>query len=182
MSSSDGINKKLMLDLAEEKFRRLNEKMKEQSIIATVVLIGGFAGTYLLDTFRRTYDIDFLMSEINNSAKRRTWWELIEDYGIEEVTVVEVPPVEEIIAHDTLTYSNLTIIIPTIEYLAITKIFSDRKKDEEDLVQQGILVNCDPQKLEEMIKLYKGDILNPNNMNYNFHTLKDKLSEYGINF
>lgn len=99
---------------------------------------------------------------------------------MEEVTVVEVPPVEEIEANDKLEYSNLTVIIPTIEYFAVSKIFSIRAKDEYDLIHQGILDACDPEKLGEMIKLYKGDILNPNNMNYNFHTLKEEFKKYGI--
>lgn len=100
--------------------------------------------------------------------------------NIEGVTVVEVPPLEEMEFSDKLEFSNLIVKIPTIEFYAITKIFSDRQKDEDDLIHQKIIESCDPKKLSTLIKLYKGDILNPDNMNYNFHTMKDFLKRYNI--
>lgn len=102
------------------------------------------------------------------------------DNNIEGVTVVEVPPLEEIEVFNKLEFTNLTVKIPTIEFFAITKIFSDRQKDEDDLVQQRIIEACDSEKLSKLIKLYRGDIINPNNANYNFHTLKDFLNKHNI--
>ncbi|EOB3492803.1 DUF6036 family nucleotidyltransferase [Enterococcus hirae] len=169
------------LGMLKSQLQELNDKMAEQDIFATVVLIGGFAGRYLLDNYRQTLDIDFLVSSITDEAdKAPKWRSLLNQLDMEEVTVVEVPPVEEIEIYDKMEFGNLTVVIPTIEYFAITKIFSDRKKDEEDLIQQKILEHCDPEKLQKMISLYKGDVLNPDNHNYNFHTLKDEFLKYGI--
>ncbi|EGO7558472.1 DUF6036 family nucleotidyltransferase [Enterococcus faecalis] len=161
--------------------QKLNSQLKEESIKTEVVLIGGWAGRFLLNDYRQTLDIDFLLARINDASKERTWRELLFENGMEEVTVVEVPPVEEIESHDVLEFSNLTVRIPTIEYFAVTKIFSERSKDAEDLIQQKILENCDPEKLQKMFSLYKGDLINPNNMNHNFKTLEDVLRDYGIN-
>lgn len=99
--------------------------MYVNDVSATVVLIGGFAGQYLLDNYRQTLDIDFLLKSISNNAKYRTWIDLLTELDMEEVSVVEVPPVEEIEAYSILEYSNLEVIVPTIEYFAVTKIFSD---------------------------------------------------------
>lgn len=168
------------IPVLEEQFKALNHAMYVNDVSATVVLIGGFAGQYLLDNYRQTLDIDFLLKSISNNAKYRTWIDLLTELDMEEVSVVEVPPVEEIEAYSILEYSNLEVIVPTIEYFAVTKIFSDWKKDEEDLVQQGILAACNPVKLQKMLDLYKNDVLNPNNFNSNFNTLKDVLKSYGV--
>lgn len=97
--------------------------MKQQDIYSEVYLIGGFAGRVLLSDFRSTFDIDFILEEINDNHK--------------------------------------------------LDIFND-------LIHQKIIESCDPKKLSTLIKLYKGDILNPDNMNYNFHTMKDFLKRYNI--
>lgn len=47
-------------------------------------------------------------------------------------------------------------------------------------MQQGILAACNPVKLQKMLDLYKNDVLNPNNFNSNFNTLKDVLKSYGV--
>ncbi|OJG56266.1 hypothetical protein RV07_GL004408 [Enterococcus malodoratus] len=158
----------------------LNEQMKQQDIYSEVYLIGGFAGRILLTEFRSTFDIDFILEEINDNQKLSIFNDLMAENNIEGVTVVEVPPLEEMEFSSKLEYSNLVVKIPTIEFYAITKIFSDRQKDEDDLVHQKIIAACDPEKLSQLIKLYKGDILNPDNANYNFHTLKDYLKKYNI--
>lgn len=169
------------LKMLKNQLQALNDKMATDGIFATVVLIGGFAGRYLLSEYRQTLDIDFLVASINDEANKASLWRsLLAELDMEEVTIVEVPPVEEIEAQDKLDFGNLTVIIPTIEYFAITKIFSDRQRDEDDLIHQKILENCDPEKLQQMIDLYMGDILNPNNQNLNVHLLKDEFKKHGI--
>ncbi|WP_137664926.1 DUF6036 family nucleotidyltransferase [Enterococcus hulanensis] len=168
------------IPILESQLEALNQAMVEQNIFTTVILIGGFAGRFLLDGYRQTLDIDFLLSSIDDNSKYDIWRELLFSRGMEEVSVVEVPPVEDIEPFATLTYSNLKVIVPTVEYFAVTKIFSDRKKDEEDLVQQGILAACDPKKLQQMLDEYKDYVLNPNSFNSNYVTLKEVLKSYGI--
>lgn len=168
------------LEYLTERLELLNEQMKQQDIYSEVYLIGGFAGRVLLSDFRSTFDIDFILEEINDNQKLDIFNDLMAENNIEGVTVVEVPPLEEMEFSDKLEFSNLIVKIPTIEFYAITKIFSDRQKDEDDLIHQKIIESCDPKKLSTLIKLYKGDILNPDNMNYNFHTMKDFLKRYNI--
>ena len=168
------------MDFFMKKMEKFNEALKAEDIFVSVVLIGGHAGRFLLDNFRSTFDVDFLMNAINDESKLGTFRELMFRNQIEDVTVVEVPPIEEIEVQDKIEFSNITIAIPTIEYYAITKLFSDRPKDEYDLVDKGILDACDPVKLQKMIDLYKVDVISPNNPNANFNTLKEHLKKYGI--
>ncbi|OTO09238.1 hypothetical protein A5882_003571 [Enterococcus sp. 4E1_DIV0656] len=168
------------MKLFMRKMEKFNEQLANEDISASVILIGGQAGRFLLEDFRMTYDVDFMVKAINDASKASTFRELMFQNDIEDVTVVEVPPLEEIEFQDSIEFSNLTIYIPTIEYFAITKLFSNRPKDEYDLVNIGIIDACDPEKLNEMIHLYKGDVLNVNDPNANFNTLKDFLKSRGI--
>lgn len=147
----------------------INEKLVSKNVSAEVILIGGVLGKCLIDNFRYSFDIDFMLKEVSNY---QTFDDIIDDFGIDLVTVVEVPPIEEMEFKETLEFSNFKVHIPTIEYFAITKLFSDRTKDESDLLGQEILKHCDMKKLDKMVELYKGDINNPDNMNYNFHNFE----------
>lgn len=163
----------------QETFEVLNDEMKENNIYANIFLIGGSAGALLLkDKFRSTLDIDVIIESVTNME---TFQDLIENYGIESVTVVELPPVEEIESKEKIELSNLTVSIPTIEYFALTKIFSDRSKDEYDLIHERIIESCDKEKLAAMIKEYQSFMLNENNPNMNVNTLKEYFKENGIN-
>lgn len=168
------------IKLLEDQLAALNQEMAAKNITATFVLIGGFAGRYLLEDYRHTLDIDFLIKSISSNANAGELNSILEEFAMEEVTVVDVPPAEEFEANDVIEFSNLTVIIPTIEYFAITKIFSDRKKDEEDLIQEGILKACDPEKLSALIKDYRNYALNPDSLNSNYRSLKQVFEDYGI--
>lgn len=159
----------------------LNQDLVEREAKADLVLIGGFAAKYLLEEFRPTIDLDFMVGKLVNETPS-SFNELLENNGMEAVTVVEIPPIEEIKFHETLKYSNLTVSIPTIEYLAISKIFTTRQKDEDDLVDEKLLEHCDPELLSEMLIDYKGFVLNPKNPDLNFNSLKSVFDSYGIKY
>lgn len=159
----------------------LNQDLFERDAKADLVLIGGFAAKYLLEEFRPTIDLDFMVGKLVNETPS-TFNELLENNGMEAVTVVEIPPIEEIEFHETLRYSNLTVSIPAIEYLAISKIFTTRQKDEDDLVDEKLLAHCDPELLSEMLIDYKGFVLNPQNPDLNFNSLKNVFDSYGIKY
>ncbi|MFW7364327.1 DUF6036 family nucleotidyltransferase [Vagococcus fluvialis] len=159
----------------------LNQDLFERDAKADLVLIGGFAAKYLLEEFRPTIDLDFMVGKLVNETPS-SFNELLENNGMEAVTVVEIPPIEEIEFHETLRYSNLTVSIPTIEYLAISKIFTTRQKDEDDLVDEKLLAYCDPELLSEMLIDYKGFVLNPQNPDLNFNSLKNVFDSYGIKY
>lgn len=57
------------LEYLTERLELLNEQMKQQDIYSEVYLIGGFAGRVLLSDFRSTFDIDFILEEINDNQK-----------------------------------------------------------------------------------------------------------------
>ena len=61
-----------------------------------------------------TYDVDFMVQAINDASKESTFRELMFQNDIEDVTVVEVPPLEEIEFQDSIEFSNLTIYIPLL--------------------------------------------------------------------
>lgn len=166
-----------LTDIALTSFELLNETLKENNWTIEVVLIGGQLGAYLLNDFRPTIDIDVLIKSIASGGNQNDVLSALEYNNLEAVTVVEIPPIEEIKFkdEDTIYYSNLTIYIPTIEYFALTKLFSTRLKDEDDLINSRILDVCDKVELLELIDDYKRYLLNPNNLDYNFHNLKDYL-------
>lgn len=72
--------------------------------------------------------------------------------------------------------------IPTIEYLAVSKIFTTRQEDEDDLVGEKLLAHCNPELLSAILFDYKGFILNPNNPDLNFNSLKSIFDLYGIKY
>lgn len=156
----------------------LNAEMAENNVYADVILIGGLLGKYLLKgEFRETIDIDFMVKEVVNDSSFR---KVLAKFYIDEVTVIEIPPPEEIKFAETLRFSNLNVHIPTIEYFALSKLFSTRQKDEEDLKETGILKHSNIPELVNMIDDYKDYVLNPNNKDYNFHNFDDYLQIHGI--
>lgn len=159
----------------------LNQDLAERNANADLVLIDGFAAKYLLEEFRPTIDLDFMVGKLVNETSS-SFNELLENNGMEAVTVVEIPPIEEIEFRETLKYSNLTVSIPTIEYLAISKIFTTRQKDEDDLVDEKLLEHCDRELLSEMLIDYQGFVLNPKNPDLNFNSLKCVFDSYGIKY
>ncbi|ATF25036.1 hypothetical protein CNY62_00835 [Brochothrix thermosphacta] len=169
-----------LTEIVASSFEVLNETLQEKDWNISLVLIGGQLGAYLLSDFRSTFDVDVLIKDIPRDANRKEVEQALYQSNLESVTVVEIPPVEEIEFknEDTIKYSNLTVYIPTIEYFALTKIFSARDKDEADLKEEGILQECNIEKLLELIDEYKKDVLNPNNMNYNFNSLEKLFEQY----
>lgn len=51
------------LEYLNERLELLNEQMKNEEIYSEVYLIGGFAGRILLENFRSTFDIDFILKK-----------------------------------------------------------------------------------------------------------------------
>ena len=101
----------------------LNQDLAERNANADLVLIDGFAAKYLLEEFRPTIDLDFMVGKLVNETSS-SFNELLENNGMEAVTVVEIPPIEEIEFRETLKYSNLTVSIPTIKDLTISTIIT----------------------------------------------------------
>lgn len=164
--------------LLHQRFNRLNEELKNKNQNIKVILIGGQLGRYLLPNFRGTYDIDVIVRDYMGSSPIVR--ECLESSNIENVTVVDLPPEEDIEFKETIKYSNLEVCIPDFEYFALTKIFSDRLKDEVDLIESDILKYCDKEKLLNLVDEYKNDVLNPNNPNLNLLNLEEYFQKHGL--
>lgn len=82
---------------------------------------------------------------------------------------------------DRLTWSNLIVYIPDFYSLAITKLFTDRKKDEEDLLSYILPGISDFDKLDELIRESRIDYVgNINNSFLNVNRLDDYKKELNI--
>jgi hypothetical protein len=154
-------------------YNKLNQKLIDNNISGLeITIIGGEVGRTLLgEEYRATSDIDFLMEqEVTPEIMK-----IIMSSGLHPVGVSTVPPVEDYKYEDSLNLSNVRINIPSIEDFALSKLMTDRGKDEEDLKTYPILDNCDLKLLSEKIEEYKGDLTNPDNFNNNYHYFDDYL-------
>lgn len=157
-----------------ERYEILNEELQEEGIDGLeFIVIGGEAGKAILgeDEFRKTIDIDFY-AEYLPSPLALT---ILEDLGFEVVGVLEAPPPEEMTHAYTHKLSNITLHYPSVEYFALSKLMTQRGKDEEDLKEYPILDKCDLNFLRDKIEEYKVELLNPSNFNYNFHNFEEYL-------
>lgn len=156
----------------------VNTEFKRIDIMVDAVLIGGAALVFNIPNVRPTKDIDvFLRNPVCND----TVMEILKRYAIEDVTVASVPDPNEVTFEETLEFSNLTIYVIDIYGLAITKLFTNRAKDEEDL-KKYILKNIpDHNKLDMLIEEnFKDYVGNPNDMNLNVNHIDEYRNELGI--
>ena len=153
-------------------FESVNEELSQKGITAECVLIGGSAGIFLSDVVRPTMDIDVFLRTRDNYTDIL---EIFEDYFIEDVTVASVPDPEEMTISNTYTWSNMIVRIPDFYSLAITKPFTNRAKDEEDLINYILPGIDDFDKLDELIRENKIDYVG--NLNDPFLNV-NQLEEY----
>lgn len=165
-------------DTIKARFEIVNDELKAQNISVECILIGGAAGIFLSENVRPTMDIDvFLKNQVTNKEVN----EIFDENFIEAVTVASVPDPEEMTISDRLTWSNLIVYIPDFYSLAITKLFTDRKKDEEDLLSYILPGISDFHKLDELIRESRIDYVgNINNPFLNVNRLDDYKKELNI--
>lgn len=138
-----------------EMFNLINEELKSLSKTAQIVLIGGQLGVYHLGEkeYRKTYDIDVI-----HKYDDKDFIELLSQYGIEQVGVMQLPPYEDLTDENNceeLNYSNLKVLIPDIEMFAVSKLMTTRGKDLNDLESTNLLKFCDRERLIKLIDDYK---------------------------
>lgn len=138
-----------------EIFNLINEELKSLSKTAQIVLIGGQLGVYHLGEkeYRKTYDIDVI-----HKYDDKDFIELLSQYGIEQVGVMQLPPYEDLTDENNceeLNYSNLKVLIPDIEMFAVSKLMTTRGKDLNDLESTNLLKFCDRERLIKLIDDYK---------------------------
>lgn len=171
-----------------ERLETLDILCTMKGIKAEIIILGGAAIFLLMDMnnrdFRPTHDIDI---NILSTTNEKEIYQLLEQVQIDIVGgVMELPPMEDF--RDGKEYeidagfTSIRVYVPSIELLACSKIFTRREKDLIDLKNSDILVLCNPNKLMEMVKEYKENMLNPHDPNSNIHELFDILKEKGINW
>lgn len=136
-------------------FNQINNELKKSNKIAQIVLIGGQLGVYHLgeEEYRKTYDIDVI-----HNCDDKDFIELLSQYGIEQVGVMQLPPYEDLTDENNceeLNYSNLKVLIPDIEMFAVSKLMTTRGKDLNDLESTNLLKFCDRERLIKLIDDYK---------------------------
>lgn len=138
-----------------EIFNLINEELKSLSKTAQIVLIGGQLGVYHLgeEEYRKTHDIDVI-----HKYDDKYFIELLSQYGIEQVGVMQLPSYEDLTDENNceeLNYSNLKVLIPDIEMFAVSKLMTTRGKDLNDLESTNLLKFCDKKRLIKLIDEYK---------------------------
>lgn len=138
-----------------EIFNLINEELKSLSKTAQLVLIGGQLGVYHLgeEEYRKTHDIDVI-----HKYDDKDFIELLSQYGIEQVGVMQLPPYEDLTDEnncEVISYSNLKVLIPDIEMFAVSKLMTTRGKDLNDLESTNLLKFCDKKRLIKLIDEYK---------------------------
>lgn len=157
-----------------ERYTILNEELKERSIKnIEVFIIGGETGQTILGRkdFRGTQDIDLIPKYMLNDETINIFY----DNGFDIVEVLEVPPVEDMDSYYKYELSNITLHYPSVEYFALSKLMTQRSRDDDDLKNYPILDKCDLNFLRDKIEEYKVELLNPSNFNYNFHNFEEYL-------
>ncbi|UTY38049.1 DUF6036 family nucleotidyltransferase [Allocoprobacillus halotolerans] len=121
-------------------------------------------------------DVDFQSNDEINSQEIKDFMNLL---NIHEIGgVMNVPPLDELVIVDELTFGSLTVKIPSIENFALSKLLSNRPKDYNDLKSYPILDSCDIGKLRKLVDEYVKYTVFENNPNYNY--LDDLLKERNL--
>ncbi|QOY37682.1 DUF6036 family nucleotidyltransferase [Anaerobacillus isosaccharinicus] len=138
------------------------------------IIFGGTA--FMLHAeFRATLDIDAIF---NFQADKRIR-ALLYKYNVNESmrSVMEVPPFEEFYPRCQLLnipFNNLRVLLPSIEDLILSKLFSSRgiDKDGQDLINSDLIDQCDLDKLKKMYYDYKKYVIFPD---YRYNDLEEIL-------
>lgn len=132
----------------------LNSLLEEKNIKAEITLVGGSALAFNCDDARRSVDID---AHVNNTTSKdisKLLDEVLIDTNVS--LVASVPDFDDCKTSLVKEYSNLVVNVLDITELAVTKLFTKRDKDLDDLVSY-ILPNIQDEDiitLREMIKEY----------------------------
>lgn len=158
-----------------EIFKFINDDLKKQNKTAKIVLIGGQLGVYHLgeEEYRKTHDIDVI-----HKYDDKDFIELLSQYGIEQVGVMQLPPYEDLTDENNceiISYSNLDVYIPDLELFAISKLMTTRGKDLDDLEYTNLLKFCDKDKLNQLVEEYLSYSLDSDHPDINVKQLERLL-------
>lgn len=154
---------------------------EKENINATFAIIGGAAGKLLLSyhglDFRQTRDIDIVGLETTDEKKLLDYFK---GKSIEQVDGVLIPDVPEFLTQNEYNefddgYTNIEVILPTLEMWICLKALTDRQKDLDDIMNTGVLESCDLARVIKLINEYKGDTLGSNPLRYHYEFVLQHL-------
>lgn len=130
----------------------LNGMLEKKNLQAEITLVGGTALAFNCQDARRSADIDAFLNRASSSEVNDLLDKALIDTNAR--LVATVPDFNDCKISKEFEYSNLIVKILDITELAISKLFSIRDKDLQDLVHY-ILPNIeDMDELRKMVKEY----------------------------
>lgn len=149
-----------------------NEELRENGLFVEVMISGGAALSILLPDFRKTFDIDVFIERSNRINEAKS---ILERYTINDrlKAIAFIPTLDDFSYDDEIKFSNLTCYIASLEDIAIMKLFTNRPKDYDDLVNY-ILSRVNVQKLLNRCQQYESTYIG--NIEFtNYFALKNSL-------
>lgn len=129
---------------AEKLFSDLNEELAKSGLTLDLLCVGGFVLEY--HNMRSTEDIDAFYQEssdliecIDKVGKENGISESEERWLNNSVSNLNRKPPESV-CHEILSYSNLTVTIPSLIYILGMKLESARKRDIKDA---GVIIRSE---------------------------------------
>lgn len=137
----------------------LDHLCEQEGVYAKLVLFGGASLLIHLgeERYRNTLDIDFQVIETSSEEKINKI--LAQFPGVFQVLggFPQYPDQEmykedgkELFELDKVKFTNISIFLPSIEMVALSKLMTSRPKDFNDLQETEILDQCDLNKLKEL--------------------------------
>jgi hypothetical protein len=139
---------------AEKLFSDLNEELAKSGLTLDLLCVGGFVLEY--HNMRSTEDIDAFYQEssdliecIDKVGKENGISESEERWLNNSVSNLNRKPPESV-CHEILSYSNLTVTIPSLIYMLGMKLESARKRDIKDA---GVIIRSE--RFEDLLDTAK---------------------------
>lgn len=153
----------------------LDKICKREDVHLRIALFGAASLLFHLeeDSFRRTIDIDFRLEHTSSREKFEKIKQMMPGMFEELIFFPEFPDQELYqINGETVKswkghlFENLTIFLPSIEMIALSKLMSKRQKDLDDLLESPILNKCDLVELKEYVEEAATYLSNTTEYNY----------------
>lgn len=152
-----------------------NDDLREAGLNVELIIAGGAALDLANISFRETTDIDaFIRAE----SSLRPVMSVLERYRINDAMkhVAFIPYPDDFNYSDEIHLSNLTAYIASVEDVALMKLFTNRPKDYDDLVNY-ILPNIrDKSSLLMRCKQYESTYVGNLDMT-NYNSLSSQLND-----
>lgn len=182
-----GYNEELMDDIKiRKKLLSLDTLCRKDDIKASFILVGGAALILTLamhnKKIRTTRDIDVSDTQVINSNR----YKLLEHFNLLNISTnvdsLLHPPGVEILKEGEYKefnddYTNIRVYLVTPEMLVVTKSFSKRSRDLEDILNKDLLDIIDPIKTINLIKEFKTYYIFSEDPELNVNEILPKLEE-----